>query len=115
LNLDKWVCVKRIASERYGIDCSPRLELDLLDLLDVFIAEMRTQERYVLGFPGNLDFSFSRLAGLLDVFVNNVGDPGSSEKSDVSAKMMERAVVDFMAGLANGDPRRVLRVCSQRR
>ncbi|MEU7630960.1 histidine decarboxylase [Nocardia sp. NPDC049220] len=94
-------------SDQYRIGQSPRPERDLLEPLDAFIAEMRAEEPYVLGFPGNLDFSFSRFAGLLDIFVNNVGDPGSDEKSNVSAKVMERSVVEFMAELANADPRQI--------
>lgn len=99
--------VKSVPSDRYRIDRLSEPQQDLLGTLDDFIAEVRAEGPYVLGFPGNLDFSYSRLSGLLDIFVNNVGDPGSSEKSSVSAKAkaMERAVVDFVAELANADPR----------
>ncbi|RMI27969.1 histidine decarboxylase [Nocardia stercoris] len=93
--------------DQYRIHPAPQPVGDPLGRIDDFIAEMRAERPYVLGFPGNLDFSFSNLAGLLDILVNNVGDPDSGEKSDISAKPMERAVVDFMAELANADPRDV--------
>ncbi|MFE7799564.1 hypothetical protein [Nocardia sp. NPDC057440] len=93
-------------SDQHRIGRSPRPEEELLSQLDAFITGMRGEEPYVLGFPGNLEFSFSRLGGLLDVLINNVGDPGSADKSDINAKAMERAVVDFMARLANGSPDR---------
>lgn len=94
------------ASDRHRIGPSPRFDRDLRECVDAFIVDMAAEERYVLGFPGNLDFRFSEFAGLLDVFVNNVGDPDSSESSAISAKAMERAVVEFMARLANGDSER---------
>ncbi|MBF6414022.1 aminotransferase class I/II-fold pyridoxal phosphate-dependent enzyme [Nocardia cyriacigeorgica] len=86
------------------IGSSPPPPHTLLAQVDAFIADMRLEEPYVLGFPGNLDFEFSQLAGLLDIFVNNVGDPAGRDKSGVGAKAMERAAVDFLAELANGDP-----------
>lgn len=86
------------------IDRFPAPEEDLLTQVETFVSGMRDEAPVVLGYPGNLDFSFSHLAGLLDIFVNNVGDPGSQETSAVSAKHMERAVVEFMAELANADP-----------
>ncbi|WP_197040008.1 aminotransferase class I/II-fold pyridoxal phosphate-dependent enzyme [Nocardia sp. NRRL WC-3656] len=61
----------------------------------------------MIGFPGNLDFEFSQLSGLLDIFVNNVGDPNGKEKSAVSAKAMECAVIEFIAGLTNADTKEV--------
>lgn len=91
-------------ADEYSIGTSARPSAQLLGQLDTFIDAMRAEEPYVLGFPGNLDFAFGRLAGLLDIFVNNVGDPTSAEKSGVGAKAMERAVIDFMARLANGEP-----------
>ncbi|NUS44716.1 MAG: hypothetical protein HOQ24_13640, partial [Mycobacteriaceae bacterium] len=93
-----------LASDRYGINWVGWDGDDAAWLVDTFIAEMRAEEPYVLGFPANLDFAFGRFAGLLDVFANNVGDPHSDEKSAVSSKAMERAVVEFMTRLANGDP-----------
>ncbi|MEU7765458.1 histidine decarboxylase [Nocardia sp. NPDC049190] len=103
----KLMRINQVRSSQYGIEQFPIPEPDLLEALDTFIAEMRTDEPYVLGFPANLDFSFSRFAGLLDIFVNNVGDPDSHEKSNVNAKAMERSVVDFIAELANADPQQV--------
>ncbi len=94
-------------ADRHSIDHGPRPAQELLAHLDEYISGMRREEPYVLGFPGNLDFGFGRLSGLLDIFANNVGDPGSADKSDVGAKMMERAVIDFMAGLANAKPEQI--------
>ncbi len=91
-------------ADSWRIEKTSRPEPELSAVLDSFITAMRREEPRVLGFPGNLDFSYSHLAGLLDVFVNNVGDPGSREKSDVNSKSMERAVVEFVAELANADP-----------
>ncbi|WP_228000513.1 hypothetical protein [Nocardia australiensis] len=58
----------------YGIADIARPEHELFEHLDTFIDGMRAEEPYVVGFPGNLEFRFARLAGLLDIFVNNVGD-----------------------------------------
>lgn len=68
------------------------------------ISVLKAEEPYVLGFPGNLRFGFSDLGGILDVLFNNVGDPGSREKSAVSTKPYEYQVVRFLARLAGGDP-----------
>ncbi|MFF2554396.1 aminotransferase class I/II-fold pyridoxal phosphate-dependent enzyme [Nocardia sp. NPDC058058] len=86
------------------IDRFARTDDELLDHLDSFVAVIQAEEPYVLGYPGNLNFSFNRLSGLLDIFLNNVGDPGSYEIPAAGSKAMERAVVEFMTRLANGDP-----------
>ncbi|MGP3953481.1 pyridoxal-dependent decarboxylase [Streptomyces sp. 7N604] len=64
---------------------------------------MREEERRVLGFPGNLDFSLEDLAPLLGVFFNSVGDPESSDASNVGAKPYEQAVLQFLATTAGAD------------
>ncbi|MFE6862339.1 histidine decarboxylase [Nocardia sp. NPDC057668] len=89
------------AIDRYRIGRNPQPPVLVAEQLDSFIAGMRTESPYVLGFPGNLDFSYSRFGGLLDILTNNVGDPGSDEKSGISSKAMERAVVEATAELAN--------------
>ncbi|GAA5104574.1 histidine decarboxylase [Nocardia iowensis] len=66
--------------------------------LNDLVSDLHAERPYMLGFPVNLDFTFSRLAGLLDVFADN----GSYRDDEPDA--MERAVVDFMARLANGSP-----------
>ncbi|MBL1079742.1 aminotransferase class I/II-fold pyridoxal phosphate-dependent enzyme [Nocardia sp. 2] len=86
------------------IDRFPAPEEDLLAHVDAFVAGMRAEAPVVLGFPANLNFSYSHVAGLLDILVNNVGDPTSNDKSAVGAKHMELAVVEYMAELANADP-----------
>ncbi|MEV6427629.1 aminotransferase class I/II-fold pyridoxal phosphate-dependent enzyme [Nocardia sp. NPDC051463] len=93
-------------SDRYRIGHSPRPAQESCAPLDTFIADMRAEASYIVGFPANLDFGFSRFAGLLDIFATNVGDPDSEDKARVGVKDMELAVVDFVARLANGDPSR---------
>ncbi|WP_406229317.1 aminotransferase class I/II-fold pyridoxal phosphate-dependent enzyme [Nocardia sp. NBC_01009] len=93
-------------SDRYRIGHSPRPAQESCAPLDAFIADMRAEAPYIVGFPANLDFGFSRFAGLLDIFATNVGDPDSEDKARVGVKDMELAVVDFVARLANGDPSR---------
>lgn len=70
-----------------------------------FVQEMQQEEPSVLGFPGNLAFDFSGppYAGLLSIFANNVGDPRSTDASNVSAKRFERAAIDFMVDLCRGE------------
>lgn len=90
--------------QRCQIEESPRSEQAVSQVLDTFIANMRLEKPRVLGFPGNLDFQYSHLAGLLDIFVNNVGDPGSIDKAEVGSKLLERAVIEFLAELSNARP-----------
>ncbi|MGV9680539.1 aminotransferase class I/II-fold pyridoxal phosphate-dependent enzyme [Nocardia sp. NPDC003482] len=89
----------RGAPYRIGVEPRPTAEV-----LDEFLGEMRGETPYIAGFPGNLDFSYSRFAGLLDVFATDVGDPDSTDKSGVGVKDLELAVVEFVARLANADP-----------
>lgn len=91
-------------AQAYRIERFARSDDDLLEQLDEFVSTMRAEVPYVLGYSANLDFSYSRLGGLLDILANNVGDPSSQGKSSLGAKHMEQAVVDFVAQLANGDP-----------
>jgi histidine decarboxylase len=76
---------------------------DIKGLLRWVEALGREQPRSI-GFPGALDFSYQELAPVLDVLVNNVGDPESSDASAVSAKQHELAVVRFLAETAGADP-----------
>ncbi|MDQ1031440.1 glutamate/tyrosine decarboxylase-like PLP-dependent enzyme [Streptomyces umbrinus] len=70
-----------------------------------WIEELRREQPRVLGFPGSLDFSHRELAPLLDVLVNNVGDPSQPDASGVHAKAYEQAVVRFFAETASAsDP-----------
>ncbi|MEU1983026.1 aminotransferase class I/II-fold pyridoxal phosphate-dependent enzyme [Nocardia sp. NPDC019395] len=91
-------------TERYRIGSDPSPVSEAAAPLDEFIAEMRAETPRIAGFPANLDFGFSRFAGLLDIFATNVGDPDSEDKAGVGVKAMEQAVVEFIARLANGDP-----------
>ncbi|WP_405179599.1 histidine decarboxylase [Nocardia sp. NBC_01377] len=93
-----------VGADDYAIGSFPRPVGEIRDRIDTFIAAMRADKPYFLGFPANMDFSFSELSGLLDIFVNNVGDPRSAEKAAISAKPMECAVVDAITELANGRP-----------
>jgi histidine decarboxylase len=88
------------------IDESSRSEQALSQVLDTFIMQMRLEKPRVLGFPGNRDFRYSHLAGLLDLFINNSGDPAGTEQSNVNSKPFERAAVEFLAELSNGEPAR---------
>lgn len=86
------------------IDESPRSEQTLSQVLDTFINQMTLENPRVLGFPGNRDFRYSHLAGLLDHFINNSGDPTGSEQSNLNSKPFERAAVGFLAELSNARP-----------
>jgi histidine decarboxylase len=68
---------------------------------------LRLEERQVLGFPGNLDFSLEDLAPLLGVFFNNVGDPYSPDASNIGAKPHELAVLEYFASIAGAMPSEV--------
>ena len=72
---------------------------DTARLLDLASA-LRTEAPRVLGFPGNLAFDFSDLGPALSILTNNVGDPTSSDASDVHTKAYEQAVVRFLAQTA---------------
>ncbi|WP_169813153.1 histidine decarboxylase [Nocardia jejuensis] len=102
--MNQAVPVAASVADVFRIDRFARADEELLDQLDEFIAAMRAQKPYVLGYPGNLDFDYRRLGGLLGILSNNVGDPGSYEYPAAGSKAMERAVVEFMTQLANGDP-----------
>lgn len=65
---------------------------------------MRGEERRVLGFPGNLDFTLEDLAPLLGVLFNNVGDPYSPDASNIGAKAYELAVLEYFASIAGALP-----------
>ncbi|MFF7953706.1 DUF6875 domain-containing protein [Streptomyces griseorubiginosus] len=70
-----------------------------------WIDRLHREQPRVLGYPGALDFNFRELAPLLDVFVNNVGDPTRADASGVHAKNHELAVVRFFAEMAGApDP-----------
>ncbi|PQM20725.1 aminotransferase class V-fold PLP-dependent enzyme [Streptomyces xinghaiensis] len=68
---------------------------------------IRREERRVLGFPGNLDFSLENLAPLLGVFFNNLGDPYSPDAANLNAKPYEVAVLEYFAAVAGAQPREV--------
>ncbi|UGT59974.1 aminotransferase class I/II-fold pyridoxal phosphate-dependent enzyme [Nocardia asteroides] len=90
--------------DEYAIGARPRPSGELGQLTESFIAGMLAEKPRFLGFPTNMDFRFSELAGILDIFVNNLGDPRSADKAGISSKPMECAVVDAVARLANGAP-----------
>lgn len=69
-----------------------------------FISHMRAEEPRILGFPGNLAFDFSDLAGILGVLLNNVGDADSPDASDINTKAYEREVLRFLARISGGEP-----------
>jgi histidine decarboxylase len=65
---------------------------------------LRAEGPSVLGFPGNLDFALEDLAPLLNVLVNNVGDPYCPDASNIGAKAYEVAVLEYFAQLAGALP-----------
>lgn len=75
------------------------VEFDTAKLLDQ-AAKLADEQKRVLGYPGALDFDYSRLAPLLSVLFLNAGDPESADASGVHSKPYERAVIDFFAELA---------------
>jgi histidine decarboxylase len=68
------------------------------------VATLKAEERRIIGFPGNLQFSFSDLGPILDVLFNNVGDNSSRDKTDANTKAYEYQVVRYFTRLAKGDP-----------
>jgi histidine decarboxylase len=65
---------------------------------------LRAEGPRVLGFPGNLDFALEDLAPLLNVLVNNVGDPYCPDASNIGAKAYEVAVLEYFAQLSGALP-----------
>ncbi|WP_455355888.1 histidine decarboxylase [Streptomyces sp. SYSU K217416] len=74
-------------------------EADTSHLLEL-VSRLRAEEPRILGYPGNLNFSFEALGPALSVFFNNVGDPDSADSSGMHAKTYEQAVLRFFAETA---------------
>ncbi|HYC88044.1 MAG TPA: pyridoxal-dependent decarboxylase [Thermoanaerobaculia bacterium] len=63
-----------------------------------------TQHARFTGFQANEDESYSgRLSWLLDMHVNNIGDPFAQGDFTLNSKFCERAVLDTFAALWNAD------------
>ncbi|HSX35071.1 MAG TPA: histidine decarboxylase, partial [Candidatus Saccharimonadales bacterium] len=52
-----------------------------------------------IGFPATLDFNFDELAPLMQLFLNNLGDPYVDPLFSLHSKEFERDVIDFFAQL----------------
>jgi histidine decarboxylase len=65
---------------------------------------LTTQRDRFTGFQANQDQHYAaRLAWLLDLHVNNIGDPFQQGDFTVNSKFCERAVLDYFAALWNND------------
>jgi len=58
---------------------------------------MRGRQSRTLGFPGNANVDLSAYGSLLSVLFNNVGDPQSTDASNIGAKTYELAVLEYFA------------------
>lgn len=67
--------------------------------LTAFMAEIRKDYPYFIGFPGSVDFDYSELLPFFQYLLNNVGDPYVSPLHANHSKRLEREVVDFFADL----------------
>jgi len=58
------------------------------------------QKQFFLGYQGNQSQSYAReLSFLLDMHANNIGDPFENSNMTLNAKVMERAVLDYLGTL----------------
>ncbi len=67
--------------------------------LQNLLQETEDAARRFLGFPAALDFDYRELTPLMQRFLNNIGDPGSSPWIGLASKSMEREVLAFFAEL----------------
>ncbi|MBL6986548.1 MAG: histidine decarboxylase [Methylobacter sp.] len=64
---------------------------------------IKTQHANFMGFQANQDESYSDYAWLLDMHVNNIGDPFTGGLFTLNSKVCERAVLDYFASMWNID------------
>ena len=69
-----------------------------LNQLRTFLTD---KKRFFLGFQANQNLDFRELSEYLDFHVNNIGDAFQQGNFGVNSKWMERAVLDYFAGLWN--------------
>ncbi|MFC9975595.1 histidine decarboxylase [Spirillospora sp. NPDC127200] len=60
------------------------------------------QDRWMVGFPVNLDFDYRAMADFLAVSLNNVGSPYDTAGYHISTRAFERQVLKFVTGLTGG-------------
>lgn len=65
--------------------------------LTSLIAKTRQEYKHFLGFPGALDFDYTELAPMLQLLLNNVGDPTIQTWCTLSSKEFEHEVLQFFA------------------
>ena len=61
------------------------------------LEQVRSQKTMMLGKPGNMDFDFSPLAEVLQVFMNNSGHPFTPSSHRLDTKALERELIYFFA------------------
>ncbi|UKJ05828.1 histidine decarboxylase [Solitalea lacus] len=59
------------------------------------------RSKYFLGYPIATDFDYSELFPLLDLPLNNVGDPMVESTYDLNSRSLEKEVLQFFADLFN--------------
>jgi len=67
--------------------------------LESFKTHLAAQKQSFIGFPATLDFDYSELQPLLQVFLNNIGDPNVDSWCGTHSKEFEREVIAFFANL----------------
>ena len=70
---------------------------DKLTKYSQLLGQVRSQKSMMLGKPGNMDFDFSGLAEVLQVFMNNSGHPFTPSSHRLDTKLMERELVYFFS------------------
>ncbi|MFI8186709.1 hypothetical protein ACIF70_40440 [Actinacidiphila glaucinigra] len=83
------------------------LPWDPAEHLNQAARRMRGRQSRTLGFPGNANVDLSAYGSLLSVLFNNVGDPQSTDASNIGAKTYELAVLEYFAHVAGADPAQV--------
>jgi histidine decarboxylase len=67
--------------------------------LRTFMSATRKEYPRFIGFPAALDYEYEDLMPMMDMFLNNLGDPYVDPLFKVHTKQFEREVVDFYAQL----------------
>ncbi len=97
-------CINDVHDRRLEINNSPDLTGSSREHVRSLVSALKSEERFIIGFPGNLKFDFGDLAPILGVLFNNVGDNNSPDKTDANTKEHENHVIRYFSRLANGDP-----------
>ena len=64
---------------------------------------IKTQHSHFMGFQANQDEKYSDYSWLLDMHVNNIGDPFTGGLFTLNSKFCERAVLDYFASMWHVD------------